>query len=137
MKQEEKISYLKALLFIALADDNVDESELDYFNRFGEMYGLSSQELDDIKNAVITRKEPIESIVKGITERTTKLTLIYELIALCYADGTYSVAEQAGLMDVCRALEIELEKLTEIEEVMKENVCLQEKINVVLERGKC
>lgn len=135
MNQEERIPYLKALLFIALADDKVDESEMAYFRRVGDLYGLSESELDDIRISVVEKKESIETIVKGITQRQTKLSLVYELLALCYADNNYSLAERSGLQDVCRLLDIEDEKLKALEEVMDENVALQKKINKVLERG--
>lgn len=135
MNPKEKISYLKAFLFIALADDTVDDDELAYFNRIGEMYGLSSDEIQEIKSSVVEKRESLEDIVSGITERSTKLSLIYELMALCYVDGKYSLAEQNGLIDICNLLGVEKEKLKELEEVMEENVALQKKINVILERG--
>lgn len=136
MNQDEKVAYLKALLFIALADENVDDNELGYFYRLGDLYGLTSTELDDIKHAVIDKKEPIESILTKITQRQTKISLLYELLALCYVDGNYSVAERSGLKDVCRLMNIESEKLNALENAMEENVALQKKINSILERGE-
>ena len=137
MNQKEKVSYLKALLYIALADDSVGVDELEYFNRIGEMYGLSGDEIDEIKNSVVEKNEPLEVICEGISERQTKLSLIYELLALCYVDNNYSAKERAGMIDICRLLGVEQEKLMSLEKLMEENVALQKKINTVLERGNC
>ena len=137
MRVEEKISYLKALMYIALADDSIEQSELEYFNQLGKLYGLSSNELDDIKKSVVEKNEPLESIVKGITERQTKLSLIYELLALCYVDNNYSAAEKNGMFEICSLLGVEIEKLKALEEIMEESVAIQKKVNVILERGDC
>ena len=134
MKTEEKISYLKVLFLTALADDTVDEGELQYFNNLGQLYGLSDEELSCIKETVLSKTESLEEIVAGITERSTKLTLLYDLLAVCYADNQYSVAEKNSLRSVCGLMGIETEKLDELEMVMEENVALQAKIATILER---
>ena len=134
MKNEEKIPYLKALMYVSLADDSVDENEMDYFNQVGSMYGLTFNELEELKNSVVSRKEKLEEILNGIIERTTKLTLLYELLALCYVDDNYSDSEKETMRKVCSLLGIEEEKLSQLEDVMEENCMLQTKINNILER---
>lgn len=39
----------------------------------------------------------IDDVVKEITERSTKLMLLYDLMALCYVDDNYSLAERQKL----------------------------------------
>ena len=72
--------------------------------------------------------------MKGITERSTKLTLLYELLALCYADNSYTLAERNSMKDICRIMGIEDSKFVELENVMYENLLLQKKINIILEK---
>lgn len=134
MKPEEKVPYLKTLLYIALADDHIDESELHYFQQLGQVYSLDEVQIQEIQDSVVCRKESIESIASKIIERDTKLTLLYDLLAICYADNQYTLAEKEGLKDVCSLLKIEDSKLNELETVMEESVKLQERINMILER---
>lgn len=134
MKNEEKVPYLKTLMYIALADDMVEESEIVYFTKMGELFGLSEKEVEELQNSVAAKQESIADITKGITERSTKLLLLYDLLALCYVDNNYSLAEQNGMKDICALLGIENTKLEEMEAVMEENLELQKKINMVLER---
>lgn len=134
MRIEEKIPYIKTLMYIALADDTIDESEMLYFEQIANIYGLSNDELNVIKESIIQRNEKIEDIVANIIERETKLTLLYELLALCYVDDNYSLVEKQGMKRICQLLGVESSKLEELENVMIENKLLQEKINRILER---
>lgn len=134
MKTEEKVPYLKTIFYVAMADDRVDASEMSYFDQLAGIYGLSEQELAEIKDSVSSRTESIEKITSGLTERETKLTLLYELLALCYVDNNYSLVEKQGMKQICTLLSIEQEKLTELEGLMQENLHLQGKINKALER---
>lgn len=56
MNAEEKVSYLKILMLIALADDVVEESELTYFSQVGELFELSLDELNEIQSVVLEKK---------------------------------------------------------------------------------
>ncbi|MEG2013879.1 MAG: TerB family tellurite resistance protein [Anaerovoracaceae bacterium] len=134
MNEQEKSIYLKALMYIAMADDEVEEDEIQYFQKLGIMYGLKEQQIADLQKSVINREESIESILLGLTERSTKLTLLYDLVALCYADGKYSIVEKTGLQKICEIMGVETTKTTELEEVMKESLELQNRINSILER---
>lgn len=134
MRNEERIPYIKTLMYIALADDTIEESEMQYFEQIANIYGLNDDEINSIKESVIERKENIEDILAGITERDTKLTLLYELLALCYVDDNYSIVEKQGMKKICQLMEIEATKLEELESVMIESKLLQEKINNILER---
>lgn len=134
MKQQEKVAYLKALIYIAIADDTIEEGERKYFKQLGTLYSLCEDDITEIEESVIERKESIEDILKEITERSTKLILLYELLALCYADNSYTLAEKNSMKDICRMMGIEDSKLIELENVMEENLLLQKKINIILER---
>ena len=134
MKQQEKVAYLKALIYIAIADDTIEEDERKYVEQLGTLYDLSEGDITEIEESVIERRESIEDILKGITERSTKLTLLYELLALCYADNSYTLAERNSMKDICRIMGIEDSKFVELENVMYENLLLQKKINIILEK---
>ena len=134
MSEKERVSYFKALMYIALADDTIEESEEKYLVQIGNLYGLSEEQISGIKERIIHKYESIEVVLSDITDRKLKLILLYDFLALCYADENYSIVEKAGMNKICAIMEIEKEKLDQMEELMNEQVVLQKKINLILER---
>ena len=134
MNKTEKIAYLKALVFIATSDDKVDLSERKQFSQLGLIYGLTEKEVSQIADSVIKREESLDDILSAITERSTKLLLMYDLLAICYADNKYSLAEKNAMRTVTNILGIESDKLTAMEDAMLESVALNKKINTILEK---
>jgi len=113
--QQEEIPYLKTLLFIASADETLTDEELAFFSDEGENVGLSSEEIETAINWIKLKKEPLESIVKGIQSEETKTVLITRLLELCYLDGDYSLPEKSGMADLCILLDFDLKKLRKLE----------------------
>lgn len=134
MNEKEKIAYLKALVYIATIDEEISEDEKEYLLKISNVYGLNQKQTENLIKAVINREEDLEDILSQILDRKTKLMLIYELIALCYADGKYSGAERVGIKNIAKILNIENEKIDVIEGLLNESIKLQKKINVALER---
>lgn len=134
MDQKQKIAYIKALIYIATADDKVEDAEREQFKQLGELYGLTEQEVQQIADSVTKKEESLDSILAEIIDRPTKLLLLYDLLAICYADNNYSVAEKNSIRTIAGLLGIEESKLADMENVMTESVALHEKINGILEK---
>ncbi|WP_294852337.1 TerB family tellurite resistance protein [uncultured Oscillibacter sp.] len=134
MKQVQKIAYVKALMYIAAADENVDETERQQFTQLGDLYGLTDSEISQVADSVIKKEESLESILGNITDRSTQLLLMYDLMAICYVDNNYSLAEKNNMRTITRIMGIEEAKLIEMESVMEESVTLHKKINSILEK---
>lgn len=134
MDYQERVAYLEALMFMATIDEKVDEVELEHFHQVGAMYGICNDEIEAIKKSILKRGKSPEQILSPIKHRETKLALIYELLALCYVDGSYDLVEKNGMATICNILNIEISKLHELESAMEESIELQKKINVILER---
>ena len=134
MEHTEKIAYLKALIYIATADDTIDESEREKFSLLGHIYGLNEDEINIIADSVINKTETLEEILGNISTRQTKLLLVYDLLAICYADGCYSLAEKNAMRSIVNMLHIEEEKLTALEEVIEESTVLNKKLETILEK---
>jgi uncharacterized tellurite resistance protein B-like protein len=135
MTYEERVAYVEALIYVTTVNETIKEEELAYFNQVGQLYGIETGELNTIKKNIINKEKSIEDIFKPINNRSTKLSLIYELLALCYVDESYDVLERHGMRRICDIMGIEEAKLLEIEGVILENIELQKKINTVLERN--
>ena len=134
MEHTEKIAYLKALIYIATADDTIDESEREKFSQLGHIYGLNEDEINSIADSVINTAETLEEILGNISTRQTKLLLVYDLLAICYADGCYSLAEKNAMRSIVNMLHIEEAKLTALEEVIEESTVLNKKLETILEK---
>ena len=134
MEHTEKIAYLKALIYIATADDTIDESEREKFSQLGHIYGLNEDEINSIADSVINKAETLEEILGNISTRQTKLLLVYDLLAICYADGCYSLAEINAMRSIVNMLHIEEAKLTALEEVIEESTVLNKKLETILEK---
>ena len=134
MEHTEKIAYLKALIYIATADDTIDESEREKFSQLGHIYGLNEDEINSIADSVINKAETLEEILGNISTRQTKLLLVYDLLAICYADGCYSLAEKNAMRSIVNMLHIEEAKLTALEEVIEESTVLNKELETILEK---
>lgn len=134
MEHTEKIAYLKALIYIATADDTIDESEREKFSQLGHIYGLNEDGINSIADSVINKAETLEEILGNISTRQTKLLLVYDLLAICYADGCYSLAEKNAMRSIVNMLHIEEAKLTALEEVIEESTVLNKKLETILEK---
>ena len=134
MEHTEKIAYLKALIYIATADDTIDESEREKFSQLGHIYGLNEDEINSIADSVINKAETLEEILGNISTRQTKLLLVYDLLAICYAYGCNYLAENESMRSMVNMLHIEEAKLTALEEVIEESTVLNKKLETILEK---
>ena len=133
MKNHEKIPFLKAVLFIAKADADVDLSELTFFQDLSRYLGLSDMELSNTQTIIMSGKESLEESLSEITEYKTKLRLIYEMTTLSFADGVYDPAEKEVVHKSAEFLHVSEEKVKEIEKVVLEAAELRKKTEQILE----
>ena len=133
MKNHEKIPFLKAVLFIAKADADVDLSELTFFQDLSRYLGLSDMELSNTQTIIMSGKESLEESLSEITEYKTKLRLIYEMTTLSFADGVYDPAEKEVVHKSAEFLHVPEEKVKEIEKVVLEAAELRKKTEQILE----
>ena len=134
MKHEERVAYVEALMCVATLNEKVEEKELEYFSQVGQMYDLASEEIESIKKSILGKEKTLEEILSPISDRKIKLSLIYELLAICHIDGSYDLIEKKGMLNICNIMGIEESKLHELEAVIIENIELQNKTNIILER---
>ncbi|MGH4140870.1 TerB family tellurite resistance protein [Clostridium sp.] len=103
------------MVYIATIDEEFDVREKQYILNIADMFGLNKEQSEELIVAIVDRKENVEDILSGITERKTKLLLIYDLITLSYADENYCDREKAGIINIGKILNIESGKISEIE----------------------
>lgn len=135
MKTEEKIAYLKLLIYVANSDSEFSEEELGYINNLCQLYELSEKDIIKLKDDVASKNESIEDLCTKIQNDYTKRCLIWELLALSYIDNNYSQDEKESIFKISKYLNIDDSVLYKMENLMNENFNLQVKIQEVL-RGE-
>lgn len=116
---EQGMHYLRALMYIAAADETVSEDEYICFSKIAVSSGLSEEAVAEIKTEIETGKANLQEILSGITDDKTKKKLLHDLLMICFADDSYSVAEQNGMREICALLDVNDKKLAQIEREAK------------------
>jgi uncharacterized tellurite resistance protein B-like protein len=129
---EQSIQYLKAIMYIASADNRVSEEEFEYFLGIAVSNGLTEEDATSIRLEIESNTLLLSEILKEITNEKTKKKLIHDLLLICLTDGDYSVAEQNGIKDICGLLEISDKKLVQYEREAKFIHTTQKASNSVL-----
>lgn len=133
MNMAEKESYLQTLIYLANADGVITEEEIVSINKVGIANDIPSNRIVELVSQVKEGKT-LAAILGGMTERKTKLALLYELVMLCYADGEYTDDEKKAVYEIASLLNVEDSKVKEIETFLSNDyVAFTKKLNVLLE----
>lgn len=135
MNTNEKIAYLKLLIYVANSDSKYSEDELEYVNNLANLYELSESDKQKLREDLDSKNESIEDLCKVITNDFTKRCLIWELLALSYIDSECSQEEKESILMISKFLSINESVVHKMENLMNENFNLQVKIQEVL-RGE-
>lgn len=115
MLHQEKIAFIKTLLFIAMNDNELSEEEEKYFQELGASLDITSEELFEIKDEIFFHLCSIDSILDEIHTDEVKETLIRELLSLCFLDNNYSDEERQGIITICEFLNFDINYFEELE----------------------
>lgn len=135
LQNKEKQSYLQAFMFIASSDGIITVEEITALKNIADSMGIHKDKMNFLADEVNKGKK-LKDILAKIKNRQSKLMLIYELILLCYADGEYSDSEKSSMKELTALLNVETEKLVQIENLVDEHIDLKEKLNLVLETNE-
>lgn len=134
MKREEKISFLKAVLSVAKVDQDIDQTELSYYQQLSAELGLGSDEFSRVQTTVLSGNEPLEDSLDQIQERSTKLQLLYQMMLIACADGKVEEAEYDRIKEAAAYMKVEEEKTKEIADLVRESIELKVKKERILEQ---
>ena len=131
---EEKYSYVNALVYIASVDQNICKEEKEKIQNFCKIYGITNEELvNKIFLNCCNKQLALDEILKPITRKNQRIALINDLLALCFADGTYSEVEKDTIVTISSILDIENEKIQQLETLHFESMELNRKFVQILE----
>ncbi len=131
LSEQEKITFVRALIFLIKADGRVDDRERECIHEIVEIYGVG--------NKMAAINEPmgedvlLPEIANTIKDRHKALALIRELLTMAHVDDELGDEEVNFVEKVAAKLNIEPEKVLEINELVLERKAWLVKSAAVME----
>lgn len=127
--KDEKIVIVRALIYMVCSDAKIDSNERNFINEIIKIYDLNGNL--DILKVKASEEVILNEIKEKITERGKSLYLIKELLVAANIDEILDNAEVFFIEKVAQVLNIEEEKVLQINELILERklwLCKQSKI---------
>lgn len=131
LNESEKITFVRALIFLIKSDGRIVDRERECIHEIVNIY--------DIKNKVAAINAPagedvlLSEIANTIKDRHKALALIRELLTMAHVDDELGDAEATFIERVAAKLNIEPEKVLQINELVLERKAWLVKSAVVME----
>lgn len=129
LTDQEKTTFVRALIFLIKADGVVDDRERSYIHEAVDIYGVNMSAI----NTPMTEEIILSEITNNIKERAKALFLIRELLTMAHIDDDLSDDEISFIEKIAAALNIEEEKVLKINELILERKMWLLKSAVVME----
>jgi len=134
LSADEKRTFVESFCCMVYADGNVAKEEIEFLKNIGKLYGVPEQEIVTILKSM--KKEAVMERVKTITERTKALHLVKELCYLANSDTGLDDREIDFIIDVAEAINIDSEKLKQINKWVLDKIVLQKTGEIIMETEK-
>lgn len=134
LSADEKRVFVESFCCMVYADGNVAKEEIEFLKSIGKLYGVPEQEIVTILKSM--KKEAVMERVKTITERTKALHLVKELCYLANSDTGLDDREIDFIIDVAEAVNVDSEKLKQINKWVLDKIVLQKTGEIILETEK-
>ena len=131
LSETEKVTFVRALIFLIKSDGRVDDHERECIHEIVNIY--------NIKNKVAAINAPmgedilLTEIANTINDRHKALSLIRELLTMAHVDEELGDAEVNFIEKVAAKLNVEPEKVLQINELVLERKDWLVKSAVVME----
>ena len=131
LSEEEKIVFFKIFCKLIKSDGDVDVSEIQFLKAVAKRYGLDNKLVVEIIKKVSSVDYMKEA--QKITNRKHALQLIKELCVLANVDENLHDAELDIIIEIAQVLNIEEEKVVQINRWVLNNFVLQKVGRTILE----
>ncbi len=132
LSPEEKKAFLDCFCCMICSDKQVAKEEIEFLKNIGKMYEVPEKDIVAImKN--LNRSDILENIGTRITERKKALQLIKELCFLANSDSGLDDAEIDFIIDIAERLNIENEKIKQINKWVLDKIVLLRTGDIILE----
>jgi uncharacterized tellurite resistance protein B-like protein len=112
----DRLPFIKALAYIALADDSVTIDEKRMVTQYAEAWDLGEGVTADLEDTLRSgTPESLDTLVASFSESGTRFLLVQELMRLSHADGTYGDAERREIAVIAQRLGMSEVQFREVE----------------------
>ena len=131
LNPEEKKLFIECFSCMVCSDKKVTKEEIEFLKKIGKMYDVNEQDIVAImKN--INRHATLEKL-GAISNRKIGLQLVKELCYLANSDNGLDDEEIDFIIDVAERLEIENEKIKQINKWVLDKIVLLKTGEIILE----
>ena len=112
----DRLPFIKALAYIALADDSVTIDEKQMIRQYADAWNLGEDVRSDLQETLRSgQTEPLDALVAGFSESGTRFLLVQELMRLSHSDGSYGDAERREIAVIAQRLGMSETQFREVE----------------------
>lgn len=121
--ETDKISYLRGLIRIAKADQNVTQEEKDYYEAIARGFGIEQNSIE------ILKKEWDGNINDDVlfSDKSAALFFIQEAIQIAFIDGIYHESEKQEIRKIANSNAVNIAAVDEFEKWVAEGIAWQKK----------
>lgn len=131
LNEEEKRIFVESFCCLVYADKNVVKEEIEFLKKIGKMYSIEEKEIVAmLKNL---NKEQLLDKLSKMQNRKKALHLVKELCYLANSDSGLDDSEIDFIIDAAEQLNIESEKIKQINKWVLDKILLQKTGDIILE----
>lgn len=131
LDNNEKRVFVECFCCMVYSDKNVAKEEIEFLKGIGKMYDIQETEIVTILKSM--KREEVLDKVAVVTDRKKALQLVKELCYLANSDSGLDDAEIDFIIDVAEKLNIESDKIKQINKWVLDKILLQKTGEIILE----
>lgn len=131
LTSQEKVLFIRMIIALIGEDDEVDVKERNFIKEISRQYKISKSEFDLVQ--IRCSGEKLINEAADILDRNKSLFLIKELLTVANTDNNLDDREIDFIIQLSTALNIEDEKIMEINQLVLDQINLLERYHVVME----
>lgn len=131
LDSNEKRIFVECFCCMVYSDKNVAKEEIEFLKGIGKMYDIQEAEIVTILKSM--KRDEVLDKVTQISDRKKALQLVKELCYLANSDSGLDDAEIDFIIDVAEKLNVESEKIKQINKWVLDKILLQKTGEIILE----
>ncbi len=131
LTDDEKRIFVECFCCMVYSDKVVAKEEIEFLKGIGKMYGIEEAEIVTILKSM--KRDEILGKVELITDRKKALQLVKELCYLANSDSGLEDDEIDFIIDVAEKVNIESDKIKQINKWVLDKILLQKTGDIILE----
>lgn len=131
LNDNEKRIFVECFCCMVYSDKNVAKEEIEFLKGIGKMYGIQEKDIVTILQSM--KRDEVLAKVSQITDRKKSLQLVKELCYLANSDSGLDDAEIDFIIDVAEKMNVENDKIKQINKWVLDKILLQKTGEIILE----